>query len=70
MSVSSSRNLSSIAVNAVAREAAARGLRITDSEIVGLVPEAALGDGDIARVRLRGFDADRQVLERQIEGAR
>jgi glutamate formiminotransferase len=57
------------AFDAVAREARARGLRISDSEIVGLVPEDALGEGDIARVRLRGFDADRQVLERQIEGA-
>src|SRR5439155_941276 len=57
------------AVDAVAREAAAGGLRITDSEIVGLVPEAALGKGDTAHVRLRGFDADRQILERQIEGA-
>ena len=56
-------------VRNVAREAEARGLRITDSEIVGLVPEAALGEGDTAHVRLRGFDAGRQVLERQIEGA-
>jgi glutamate formiminotransferase len=57
------------AFDAVAREAGSRGLGITDSEIVGLVPEAAITEGDIARVRLRGFDADRQVLERLIEGA-
>ena len=57
------------AFDAVAGGAEARGLRIMDSEIVGLVPEAALGEGDTAHVRLRGFDADRQILERQIEGA-
>ena len=57
------------AFDAVAREAGSRGLGISDSEIVGLVPEAAITEGDIARVRLRGFDADRQVLERLIEGA-
>ena len=57
------------AFDAVATEAGSRGLAITDSEIVGLVPEAAITEGDIARVRLRGFDADHQVLERLIEGA-
>ena len=57
------------AFDAVASEARSRGLGITDTEIVGLVPEAAITEGDIARVRLRGFDADRQVLERLIEGA-
>ena len=42
---------------------------MTDSEIVGLVPEAALADGDIEHVRLAAFDPDRQVLERLIEEA-
>ena len=51
------------AFHAVAAEAAARGLAVTDSEIVGLVPRAAIGEGDIEHVRLRGFEPERQILE-------
>jgi glutamate formiminotransferase / 5-formyltetrahydrofolate cyclo-ligase len=56
------------AFDAVASAAAAHGMTVTDSEIVGLVPRAALGGGDIEHVRLRGFDADRQILEALVEG--
>jgi glutamate formiminotransferase / 5-formyltetrahydrofolate cyclo-ligase len=56
------------AFDAVEAEALAHGLTPTDSEIVGLVPRAALGEGDIEHVRLRGFDPDRQILEALIEG--
>jgi glutamate formiminotransferase len=56
------------AFDAVVREAAARGMQVTDSEIVGLVPEAALGPEDAEHVRLAGFDPDAQILERLIEG--
>ncbi|MGZ4150204.1 MAG: glutamate formimidoyltransferase [Actinomycetota bacterium] len=52
------------AFDAVASQARARGLDVLNSEIVGLVPEAALGVGDAEHVRLRGFDPARQVLER------
>ena len=44
-------------------------MAITDSEIVGLVPEAALGAGDIDYLRLVGFDPGRQVLERLLDAA-
>jgi glutamate formiminotransferase len=54
------------AYDAVAAEAGARHLDITDSEIVGLVPEAALGSGVPQRVKLEGFEPDGQVLERLI----
>jgi glutamate formiminotransferase len=57
------------AFDAVEAQAAARGMTVTDSEIVGLVPRSALHEGDIEHVRLRGFDADRQTLEALIEGA-
>ena len=57
------------AFDAVASEAASRGLEVLDSEIVGLVPEAALADGDIEHVRLTAFEPDRQILERLIEEA-
>jgi glutamate formiminotransferase len=57
------------AFDAVANEAASRGLEVLDSEIVGLVPEAALADGDIEHVRLTAFEPDRQILERLIEEA-
>jgi glutamate formiminotransferase len=57
------------AFDEVARLAGDRGMAITDSEIVGLVPEAALGADDIDHLRLAGFDPDRQVLERLLEAA-
>jgi glutamate formiminotransferase / formiminotetrahydrofolate cyclodeaminase len=53
------------AVSAMARE---RGMTVTSSEIVGLVPEAALPRDDVAYLRLEGFDADTQVLERLVSG--
>lgn len=57
------------AFDEVARRAGQRGLAVTDSEIVGLVPASALGDGDIDHLRLAGFDPDRQVLERLLDAA-
>lgn len=57
------------AFDAVAAEAGADDLRITEGEIVGLVPSSALGEGDIEYLRLSGFDPDRQILERLIEAA-
>jgi glutamate formiminotransferase / 5-formyltetrahydrofolate cyclo-ligase len=56
------------AFDAVEREARSEGLTVTDSEIVGLVPRSAIGEGDIEPVRLRGFDPERQILEALIEG--
>jgi glutamate formiminotransferase len=55
------------AYDAVAAQAAVRGGEVTDSEIVGLVPSAALSDDDAQHVRMRGFDPSSQVLERLIE---
>jgi glutamate formiminotransferase len=55
-----------VAFDAVQREAGARGMRITTSEIVGLVPASALGDDDVTYLRLEGFDADAQILERLV----
>jgi glutamate formiminotransferase len=57
------------AFDEVARRAEARGMGITESEIVGLVPESALGTDDIDHLRLAGFDPGRQVLERLLEAA-
>ena len=54
------------AFDAVGRLAAERGMEIVSSEIVGLVPRAALGDGDVGYLRLEGFDADGQILERLV----
>lgn len=47
--------------------AAGYGMAITDSEIVGLVPALALGPDDTAHLRLQGFDAHHQILERLVE---
>jgi glutamate formiminotransferase len=55
------------AFDTVAREAALRGMGITASEIVGLVPGAALGQDDVAHLRLEGFDPDAQILERLVD---
>lgn len=55
------------AYDAVASGARAAGMDVLDSEIVGLVPAAALGDGDVDRLRLTGFHPDTQILERLVE---
>ncbi len=55
------------AFDAVAAEATRRSMRITDSEIVGLVPATALRTGDEEYLRLAGFDPDKQILERLID---
>lgn len=57
------------AFDAVSQQAAARGMAVTDTEIVGLVPQAALAPGDVEALNLEGFDPQRQVLERLVEAA-
>jgi len=57
------------AYDAVVAQAEARGAEVLDTEIVGLVPEAALSPEDAEYVRLLGFDREAQVLERLIEEA-
>ena len=52
------------AFDAVRDLAAERGMEVVSSEIVGLVPRAALANGDVEHLRLEGFDADAQILER------
>lgn len=59
-----------VAFDAVAELATERGMEVRSSEIVGMVPAAALGDGDIAYLRLEGFDADEQILERLVNAER
>src|SRR6185295_16118609 len=55
------------AVELVAREAAAYGASIAESELVGLIPEDALLDAARFYLRLRTMRDD-QVLERRIQG--
>ena len=50
-------------------EAARFGLRVLDSEIVGLVPQAALADGAAFYLQLKGFDPAEQVLENLVARA-
>ena len=57
------------AFDAVQERAARFGRAITDTEIVGLVPEAAIGADDVAHLRLEGFDPDKQILERLVAAA-
>lgn len=54
------------AFDAVEARAGTHGMRITESEIVGLVPASALEPGDVEYLRLRGFDPERQILERLV----
>jgi glutamate formiminotransferase len=61
-----------VAFDAVEKFATERGMEVRSSEIVGLVPRVALGEDDIGYLRLEGFDADEQILERLVstEGER
>lgn len=61
-----------VAFDAVRGLATERGMEVRSSEIVGLVPRAALDEDDIGYLRLEGFDADEQILERLVstEGER
>lgn len=58
-----------VAFEAVRREAEGRGMEVVSSEIVGLIPEAALDAAAIDALRLEGFDPGEQVLERLLETA-
>jgi glutamate formiminotransferase len=55
-----------VAFDTVARLASERNMQVLSSEIVGLVPAAALEEGDVDHLRLEGFDADDQILERLV----
>jgi glutamate formiminotransferase len=50
---------------AVEREAASHGVAVLDSEVVGLVPTAALPVAGAAHLRLRGFTSN-SVLETRL----
>jgi glutamate formiminotransferase len=54
------------AFDAVAKLAAERDMEVRSSEIVGLAPQIALGEGHAEHVRLEGFDANTQILERLV----
>jgi glutamate formiminotransferase len=54
------------AFDAIVREAAADGVRVLESEIVGLVPADALPADPARRLKLRAEDMDK-VLERRLE---
>ena len=55
----------SVVFDAVTREAERHGVRVRGSEIIGLVPQAALRPGDEQYLQLEGFTST-QVLERQL----
>jgi len=52
--------------DAISREAAVDGVRVLESEIVGLVPADALPSDPRRRLKLREQDVD-NVLERRLE---
>jgi glutamate formiminotransferase len=78
----SSRNLAQVSMNltnfehtsmravfdAVKTEAAERGVGLVDSEIIGLVPRAALNDHDADAMLIKNYSAD-LILEHRIETA-
>lgn len=55
------------AFEAVAREAAAHGVEVLESEIIGLAPAAALDEATAAAIRLPG-DWREKILERRLSG--
>ncbi len=60
-----SRTSVQTAFDAVQREANARGVRVLESELIGLIPAAALEGTSAAQLRLTGFSRS-QVLEERI----
>lgn len=56
-------------VERVRQEAAWRGVKVADGELVGLVPERVLADASTAGVSIPGVDASR-VLERAVSSSR
>jgi glutamate formiminotransferase len=54
------------AFDAVGEHARSHGMRIVESEVVGLVPASALAPGDVEYLRLVGFAAEKQILERLV----
>ena len=56
------------AFEAVERQAKARGIEIECSELIGLIPRAAVRGGDPATLRFRDFGPHR-ILEDRIEAA-
>ena len=56
-------------VERVRQEAAWRGVKVVDGELVGLVPERVLVDARAAGVTIPGVDESR-VLERALASAR
>jgi len=56
------------AFDAVESLAAEHGMRVLSSEIVGLIPRAALAEDDVEHLRLEGFDEGSQILERLVSG--
>jgi len=53
------------AFDAVAREAARHSVTVRGSEVIGLVPQAALRNGDESYLKLEGFTSS-QILEDQL----
>jgi glutamate formiminotransferase len=54
-----------VVFDAVRREAERQGVRVRGSEVIGLLPQAALRPGDEQYLQLEGFTST-QILERQI----
>jgi glutamate formiminotransferase / 5-formyltetrahydrofolate cyclo-ligase len=54
------------AFDRVVAEASQSGVDVLESELIGLIPEAALVGTSAARLRLRGF-SEKQILERRLE---
>ncbi len=47
-------------------EAAAEGVAVVESELIGLIPEAALEGTSGEELRIKGFDPSRMILERRL----
>lgn len=54
-----------VAFDAVRREAAARGVEVLESELIGLMPAAALAGGDAEAIKLRDI-SPMQILENRL----
>ena len=53
----------------VAAKVVEAGVEIEESELVGLVPDAALDSETVQHIQLRGFDPEQQVVEARLRAA-
>ncbi|MCC6575665.1 MAG: glutamate formimidoyltransferase [Planctomycetes bacterium] len=58
------------AYNRIEELAGKAGVKVRESEIVGLVPQAALGADAATKLKIKNFDGSKQVIENKLAGGK